>query len=324
MRLAAATILIALAVCGCSARAAPNRPAAPVSVEAITVPLNPQDPSAVRRGGFVYAGGLQLKGVDTDQFGGLSDLRVGPDGALTAVSDEGRLLRARLTFDSQGRLDGLGDARMTPLAGLDGQPVQGKTEGDSEGLALWPNGDLMVSFERDHRVWIYPAGGGPPRPAPRPDTPMPDNEGMEGLALSPSHGPDAYWVGIEGGSIWLCHLQGGCARDDTQVQPPLGYRLTALSETAQGDLVVLHQGWDPVRGSHIILWITRPRPGRPTRILAKLSLAKPYTVDGFEGVDAQALPGGGLRLYLISDDNFSANQRTLLLAFDWRGRRGQR
>ncbi|HXI02836.1 MAG TPA: hypothetical protein VNI57_06620 [Candidatus Saccharimonadales bacterium] len=50
---------------------------------------------------------------------------------------------------------------------------------------------------------------------------------------------------------------------------------------------------------------------------AGLDLARPLTVGNFEGI--AALPGksGRLRFYLISDDNASSRQRTLLLAFDW-------
>jgi hypothetical protein len=48
-----------------------------------------------------------------------------------------------------------------------------------------------------------------------------------------------------------------------------------------------------------------------------LVLERPLTVDNFEGVAAQARPDGRVRFYLISDDNFSGKQRTLLLAFDW-------
>jgi hypothetical protein len=42
------------------------------------------------------------------------------------------------------------------------------------------------------------------------------------------------------------------------------------------------------------------------------------TVDNFEGIAAKEMPDGRVRLYLISDDNFSANQRTLLMVFDIR------
>ena len=52
--------------------------------------------------------------------------------------------------------------------------------------------------------------------------------------------------------------------------------------------------------------------------LGEWKIEKPATVDNFEGL--AALPGknGVVRFYLISDDNFSSSQRTLLLAFDWK------
>jgi hypothetical protein len=40
-------------------------------------------------------------------------------------------------------------------------------------------------------------------------------------------------------------------------------------------------------------------------------------VDNFEGIAVVPRPTGGIRLYLVSDDNGSAAQRTYLLAFDW-------
>ena len=44
----------------------------------------------------------------------------------------------------------------------------------------------------------------------------------------------------------------------------------------------------------------------------------PATVDNFEGIAAVRRPDGGVRLYILSDDNFNPGQRTLLLAFDVR------
>jgi hypothetical protein len=51
-----------------------------------------------------------------------------------------------------------------------------------------------------------------------------------------------------------------------------------------------------------------------------MDLAAPMTVDNCEGLAAVLRPDGGVRFYLLSDDNALASQRTLLLAFDWRPR----
>jgi hypothetical protein len=45
------------------------------------------------------------------------------------------------------------------------------------------------------------------------------------------------------------------------------------------------------------------------------SLQAPFPVDNYEGLALTARPDGGLRLYVISDDNFRKRQRTILLTF---------
>src|SRR3569833_361856 len=100
-------------------------------------------------------------------------------------------MRARLVRDAKGRHVGVSGATFALLTGQDGKPLAGKAEADAEGVAVWPDGDLMVSFERKHRIWLYPAGGGPPRALPLPRIRMPDNAGVEGLALAPTRGPNA-------------------------------------------------------------------------------------------------------------------------------------
>ena len=321
LRLFVPALAALVALAGCGARALPEPPPSthPIRIQAVEVPIDPDRPGETRIGDFLYAGGLVLKSDDTSLFGGLSDLKVAPNGDMIAETDQGELLRAHIVLDAAGRLRGLDQADLSALVGEDGQPLQNKTEADSEGVAPWPNGDLMVSFERDHRIWLYPAAGGPPQTLPRPPVAMPDNSGMEGLALAPSQGLDAYWVGIEGGSIWLCRLQVDCRQWAGLPSPPLGYRLTALGETPGGDFVVVHHGYNPLTESSrvlvSILALPKDPDGRP-KLKAQLKLDPPFAVDNFEGVAAVTSPTGGLRLYLISDDNFSPRQRTLLFAFD--------
>jgi hypothetical protein len=49
-----------------------------------------------------------------------------------------------------------------------------------------------------------------------------------------------------------------------------------------------------------------------------MDLERPLTVDNFEGIASTNARDGRRRFYLVSDDNGRADQRTLLLAFDWR------
>ena len=171
MRRLALGLLLALAACA----EPPSLPRSPVAagpdiaVRAQPVPLDESDPGRDRIGRFAWAGGVWLTSSDTSRLHGLSDIKVDPKGALIAESDEGDLLRARVTLGPDGKLTGLAGARMTALTGEDGKPPQTKAEADSEGIALFPNGDLLVSFEEHDRILLYPARGGPPHAAPSPD-----------------------------------------------------------------------------------------------------------------------------------------------------------
>ena len=266
-------------------------------------------------GDFHYAGGLFLTSRQTDQLHALSDLEVTGTDRLTAIGDLGVLVHARLVLDGAGRLVGLADARLTSLTGEDGKPFSNKTDADAEGLALLPNGDRLVSFERRDRIWLYPAGGGPPRPVPMPDVSFPLNLGMEALAADPESGTDAYIVGAEAsGDTWTCRMRSKpCVRGPT-VDKPSAFGLVAIKRLPGMRTVYLLRAFDAL-GSRNTLQIFRS-----TRMVARMDMAPPLTVDNFEGVAAVPRPDGGVRFYLLSDDNAQATQRTLLLAFDWRPR----
>lgn len=291
--------------------------AKPIAVQTAAVPLNADDPKQTRVGDFVYAGGLDITSKDTDRLHDLSDLNITPDGHLTSEGDNGQIFTARLALDAKGRLAGLGDAHFGWLKGKDGARLDGKTEADAEGLAIWPNGDLMISFERHHRIWRYPAKGGPPIDLPIPADPqMTGNEGMEGLALAPAQGADAYWVGVENGDIFLCRLASGCEAKTALPRPPPKYRLSGMTETPDGRLAILFHSFQGLGGSHIkVVLVDAPASAAPQAVDG-FALDPPQTVDNFEGIAGVMRPGGVLRLYLIVDDNSLRAERTLLLAFD--------
>ncbi len=336
MRWAALGLTLALAACA----QPPTLPRTPVAagsgitIKAEPVPLDPQIPAQgvhlptlgecvitshelatpVEKRGFTYAGGIALTSDDTSRLHGLSDLKVSPRGDLLAESDEGDLLKARLVFDGECHLVGVTDARLTVLNGVDGKPLQTKEEADSEGIAVLANGDMLVSFEEHDRILVYPAKGGPPREAPSPAVKFPFNLGMEALAAYPRAGPDAYIVGGEAsGQTWICRLSAPCV-EDRKVEKAADFFLVAVAPLDDGRIAYLLRAWDPIRGSRISLVLYDPKGAE----IARLDLAKPLTVDNFEGLAAVPGQTGDIRFYLISDDNFSPSQRTLLLAFDWK------
>jgi hypothetical protein len=311
--------LAALALCGCAQ--APASPAHPlpagpqIGVTARPVAFDPRDPADQSQGNFRYAGGLALTSVDTTRLHGLSDLKVWPDGRFLSVSDEGDVVEGRLELDTAGRLEGVADAKLYPLVGEDGQPLSaaGKDEADSEGIAELADGRRLVSLERDDRILLYPAGGGRPVRAPSPDAKFPYNLGMEALDVDPDAGADAYVVGAEAsGQTWICRLSSGCAAS-ALVAKPKDAGLSAVAVLPGGRRAYLLRSFSPLRWFRVTLRITDAEG----RLLDELRLAPPLTVDNLEGLAALPSPDGSVRFYLISDDNFSRFERTLLLAFDW-------
>lgn len=325
MRPWAGAVAAALALSACSGQ--PPLPAHPIAagpqvgVQATPVPLLAANPAQDRVGAFVYAGGVELTSADTSRLHGLSDLKVWPDGRLLSVSDEGDVFEGRLVLDGAGRLVGVTGGKLWPLTGEDGQPLSahGKQESDSEGIAELANGDRLVSLERDDRILLYPAAGGPPRRAPSPNVVFPDNLGMEALTDAPALGPDAYIVGGEAsGQTWICRLSSGCA-DSVLVAKSEEFGLTAVTPLPGGGRAYLLRAFSVLQGVRILLRVTDA--GGTT--VDELKLAAPLTVDNLEGIAALPQADGSVRFYLISDDNFSKLQRTLLLAFDWRPRQGR-
>lgn len=323
MRRALASVVLAAALSGCLTPAPAPLPAAPlpysqtVAVVAERLPLDPRNPALDRIGDFRFAGAVALSSPDTSRLHGLSDLQIVGERLYSVGDDGAEALDARLKLAPDGTVAGLDDAHLAPLRGADGQPLQNKEETDAEGLAILANGDRLYSFERDHRILRYPSDGGPPVRAPMPPVAMPNNEGMEGLSPARRVGRDAYWVGVEDGQVWLCRLSTACRKVEGLPAPPKGYRLSALTETPSGDLVLLHHWFErPFGASHIDVSVVRSPLGKP-QVIGHFRLDSPMTVDNFEGVSVTPWSAGQQRFYFLVDDNFLASQKTILLALDW-------
>ena len=314
MKVGALIGAVALTLASCGFGTPRTAPAGSIRVDVTPVMLDARNPGIGGIGSFIYAGGIEIRAEGTILE--LSDLRVSGD-RLVAVSDTGYFFEARLLLDATGQLTGLADTRVIPLAGERGEPLT-RSDADAEGLDLLPDGDRLVSFEGNHRIWRYAADGTAPRPVPRPEASFPINEGMEAIMLYPSAGPDAYLVGGEGSTIWLCRLSAACSETEFGALVPPGFGLTALSPYGNdAGFAMLSRTYDPLRGVRMSVRLIATGPPGP-RVLDEMTMAPPLTVDNFEGLSVVPGPDGSLRLYLVSDDNGSTDQRTYLLAFDWR------
>ena len=97
------------------------------------------------------------------------------------------------------------------------------------------------------------------------------------------------------------------------------YRVTGAATLPGGDVVVLERLFTP-RGYNVVLLkrVAEVSIKADLRIEGETvaELKAPLTVDNFEGIEARRGPRGEVLVYLISDDNFNAEQRTLLMMFE--------
>lgn len=326
LRAFACAALLALAACSQSAADAP------IAEQWRRLDLNVTqlEFGAESVGRLRFRGGLLLQGTPDDVFGGLSGLEVLEDGRLVAITDDGRWFEARLNLDEAGVLVGLSDARIALMRDEDGNPFENKAAGDSEGLAQLPDGRFAVSFEQRPRILIYdlnrdgPFGAAQRGPRLGETSRLHRNVGLEALAVT-SEG--ALLVGAEGVNrratpLWAAPLD-AAAPAPPRINYPLtdGFALTSLDHLPDGGFVAIERFYAPIIGARArITRFAEDALSADDETLPHVErlaeIAAPLAVDNFEGVAAVRAPDGGVRLYIVSDDNFSARQRTLLLAFD--------
>lgn len=299
-----------------------------VDVRAESVPFNSADPKQTAIGRLRYRGGVHLTS-DDERFGGFSSMRLSRDGTrLTLVSDEGSWLTGRIVHDGDS-LGGLADVEMGPLVDPEGRALQEKDNRDAESLAVLPDGSFVVGFERQHRLWRYTNDRGRMRgpatvvPPPPGLEAAPVNGGIESLvALGKGRlfALTEYWIQAELITTWM--------RGPNDWQP-LGYRFERglrPSDAALlpwGDLIVLERAYSQDRGivgvrlRQIAQQLLKPGAALGGRLVADID--PPLTLDNLEGIDCHR-SGGETLCYLVSDNNFNPEQRTLLLLFALEGR----
>jgi hypothetical protein len=258
-------------------------------------------------------------------FGGLSGLHLAPDLTLTAISDLGRWWRAPLVLGG-GRLSGIGEAQHGPLRDAAGQPLRRGLQGDAEGLARLPDGDWLVSFERRHRILRFRdlAGPGHPIEAPPGVEGSPGNGGLEGLAVLADGRLLALAESLPGASgpesraAWLGTISAGrVAWRRTTYLPEPGLDPTDAAGLPDGGALVMERRFSIFGGftgrlAHVPA--ATLRGVGPLSSETWLDLPPDAPAENWEGV-AVARHGGRKLVVLVSDDNQSPFQQTLLLLY---------
>jgi hypothetical protein len=311
-----------------------NRPAAtqpPVSIEIQAKPFtgfDHRDPSRRQFGLLEFRGGLVLTSPFRD-FGGLSSIRVQADGEhFIAASDKSWWLRGRLTYDGT-HPTGIVDAEMAPMLGSDGRPLSAQRWYDTESMAQ--NGDTVyVGIERVNRIVRFNYGKdgvlahAQPVDVPAAVRRLPNNKGVEGLVfVPPGHALGGALIavserGLDRDGNILAFLIGGPRPGTFAVKRNDGFDISDAALVPGGDLLILERkfSWSTglyIRIRRIALADIAPGALVDGRVLFDADLGQ--EIDNMEGLSVHRSPRGETVLTLISDDNFSALQRTLLLQF---------
>jgi hypothetical protein len=259
-----------------------------------------------------YLGSYHWQGSG-DWFGGFSGIEIDADGlGFTALSDRATLVRGRLDRDDAGLVTGVTVTSHDRLVNAEGAPLTGR-RADSEGLAVAANGDVYISFEGDARVRVQNGETGAPRLLPsHPDfAEMQFNAALEALAIAPdgtlyaiperSGRPDApFPVYRFRDGAW--DIPFSIARTDA-------FLVAGADIGPDGRLYVLERDFTGIGFRSRVLRFD-PDGGAGETILQTAT----GTHDNLEGISVWQAPDG-LRMTLISDDNFRFYQQTQIVEY---------
>jgi len=305
----------------------PLRAELPTTTTVTAIMLDPDDRYRSRVGDLIWRGGVDIQHSDP-RFGGLSGLHVSPDGKrLIAVSDRGYRVSASLGY-AKGSLSTVSGIRIARLKRSNGAPAKGGWH-DAESLSPDGNGGFLVSFERRHRIVSYRTKNGtalagrPSRLAlPQDAATQPFNGGIEGLARlcdsrfiaisekGKSEGNDgtrSMWIGR--GDRWR-----NAAYPAYQAFSPTG-----AATLPDCGVLVVERSFNIVEGVRarvVRLPAAAFDPGNEIATQELAYLAPPLSVDNMEGIAVRKGDAGETLVYLVSDNNYSGYQRTLLMMFE--------
>ena len=308
-----------------------NSVTTPVSIEVNARPIasfDPRDRSQVRFGSLEWRSGLVLTSRFRG-FGGLSGIRLDPKGErFIALSDKGGWFTGRIRYEGR-EMKGLDDVEAAPMLGPDGKPITARGWFDSESIAL-DGSFVYIGLERVNQVLRYDFSKGFTRsrgevvPLPPAARKLPYNKGLEALVFVPKGQRLAGTLiaiserGLDPQGNLIAFLVGGPSPGQFSVRRTENFDISDAVLLQDGDLLILERkfswlGGIGIRIRRIPLASVAPDAlvDGPVIFIADLG----QEIDNMEGIDAHVTPEGDTVLTMVSDDNFSLLQRTLLLQF---------
>ncbi len=297
-----------------------------IAVSASPVHLNSDDPGLGAVGDLTWLGGLRLSS-DDERFGGFSGIELDYAGETRLeggiISDAAFAGRIAVSLNDRAapRSVTLSGER---FRGEDGEPLN-KREGDAEGLAAY-GALIAVSFEQDHRIEFFHPGGDTRVPGPVAEgiDNVSANQGLEALTFMDGGlllaGEESVTLTAAPHPVWRFSDPEESAPAAFQLAAAgPGYGLVGFDETPKGNLLILERFYAPGIGNSVVIrWLDGATARQATGLVTPRTLGViegSMTKDNFEGITAVEMPDGRTGIWIVSDDNFSARQQTLLMGF---------
>ena len=300
--------------------------AAPVVINAVPIPaFQANNPSQIRFGSLEFRGGLVLTSTHRS-FGGISALYIHSDGErFIALSDRAAWIRGRIVYDGN-RPASITEASIHPVLGTDGQPAP---RWDTESMAA-SGPRLFVGLEGSNSIFrfdfdwkLFPENAHPV-PVPPELKDLPSNQGLEALVFVPrSYRLGQTLIGFSERGLTnegnlKAFLIGGPTPGMFAVRRTEGFDISDASLLPGGDILILERQFSLQRG--VAMRIRRIRMGdiKPGALVdgpAVIETDIRCQIDNMEAMSVHRNHEGETLLTLMSDDNFSPIQRTLMLQF---------
>ena len=243
------------------------------------------------------------------RFGGLSGLVVSDDGSsFTAIGDRGIFVTGQIVRNENGYIEYIADITILPLMSPHGSNVP-----DSEGIAISADGNIYVSVESTHEIFTFASIDEPPSVLPQhPDfAELQLNSSLEALAID-ANGVLYAIPERSGRATWpfpVYRFSDGVWDIAFHIPRRGNFLVTGADIGPDGHLYVLERRFtglgfqSRVRRFHM--------SSKSETTLLETSNG---THDNLEGISVWTSPKG-LRMTLISDDNFRFFQQTELVEY---------
>ena len=305
--------------------------ASPIAIAVQTAPIasfDVRDAARVRFGSLTFRGGLVLTS-DNQAFGGISALHMEPDGEhLIAVTDRGSWLKARVLY-RDGHPAGLADVEMAPMLGSDGSALAKKGWFDAESLTE-RDGLFYVGFERVEQIVRFDlrrhglTARGEPIAVPADFKTLKFNKSLECLA-APQKG--SVLAGrlivvtersLDAAGNRRSFLLGGDKAARFSVKRSGDFDVSDCAILPPNDLLLLERSYSPLKGVAmriVRIPLSALKDGASVDGAPLITADMGFQIDNMEGLAVHKTKDGETVLTLVSDDNFSVLQRSLLLQF---------